>query len=169
MDYEKLLPEKQSSGDERAGPSKPEQLKYHSVANCFDKLTFGWIFPLLKVPLPPRSSATSSTSSRTTSRTWPWRSSPNQSTACGCLTGWLRSASTRRTRSSSLSSRPSTVPLYPRRAVSLGFGAGLPGLPVHPADPAGYLLHLPDVGETALQLYQSRHLLHDHHAPHPLL
>lgn len=69
MDYEKLLPEKQSSGDERNGPSKPEQLKYHSNANWFEKLTFGWIYPLLKVPLSLRSSATSSISSRTTSKT----------------------------------------------------------------------------------------------------
>lgn len=69
MDYEKLLPEKQSSGDERAAPNKPEQLKYFANANCYDKLTSGWIFPLLKVPLPPPSSATSSTSSRTTWKT----------------------------------------------------------------------------------------------------
>jgi hypothetical protein len=60
MNYEKLLPEKQSSGDER-GSSKPEQLRYLSNAGWFSKLTFGWIYGLVTVLPVPRSTVTDRT------------------------------------------------------------------------------------------------------------
>ena len=168
MDYKPLLPEKQSSGDEGRAP-RPEQLRYHSNATWFSKLTFGWIFPVIKVTPRPRSTATSRTSSRTTSRTSRWRSSRSRSTASGTRTGRRSRGPILTTRSSNRSSRPSTVVLPGFRAVHLGDGDGLPGLPVHGLDADDHPLHLPDAGESARQHGLVVRFLDDHNTLVPLL
>jgi hypothetical protein len=95
MMYEKLIPEKESSGDERK-PGKPEQINYLSNANCYDKLFFGWAHPVIKVIHSSRSTATNRTSNRTTWKISPWRNSPSRSTASGTLTGRQNPAPTPR-------------------------------------------------------------------------
>ena len=147
MDYKPLLPEKQSSGDE-GRQARPEQLRYLSTATWFSKLTFDWIFPVIKVTPPSRSTAINRTSSRTTLKIFPWTTSRSRSTASGIRIGRPNLGPILMTRLNSLSSRPSTVFSFPFRAIYLGDGHGLSGISIYCPDAADHFLHLHHVGES---------------------
>lgn len=120
-----------------------------SSASWLSKLSFAWIYPVIKVYLLKHSTAIIKNLNKKILKIWCWRISHKPSTHSGNLIGIISIGSTQIILWENLFGKPSSVSFIRFRAISIRNDLWLFGISIYNFDPTHNLLYLQAFGRSS--------------------